>query len=303
MENNLKYSCIHTHSTFCDGKDDIETMCKTAHAKGFESIGFSSHAPIAKKLGFPTGWHLTEERLNEYIDTILDARKRWQGKLAVYLGLEVDFIAGCCGPADADIEALPLDYVIGAVHYVSSPNGELMTVDNFDDDFAKEFRAYFNNDGKTLYSAYYKAYQEMVNAGGCVVLAHFDLVKKNNRRYQFFSPDEDAYQSCVRETVDAIARAETAAGGRPLIVEVNTGGLIRKRTADPYPSQEILRLLNERNIPVTITADAHAADHLGGFYDEARTELLKAQYTELFLLDGVENGKPLWRTDLIHADV
>jgi histidinol phosphatase-like PHP family hydrolase len=29
------YSCLHTHTVFCDGSDDIETFCQTAHAKGF----------------------------------------------------------------------------------------------------------------------------------------------------------------------------------------------------------------------------------------------------------------------------
>ncbi|MDR2181875.1 MAG: histidinol-phosphatase [Treponema sp.] len=296
----MTYSCIHTHSTFCDGKDDIETMCRAAYAKNFESIGFSSHAPAAKKLGFATDWHLKEERLGEYIEAVRAARKRWEGKLAVYLGLEADFVAGRCGPACADVRNLPLDYLIGAVHYVCSPEGSLMAVDNFDDEFEREFKALFNNDGKALYRAYYGACREMLRGGGFDVLAHPDLVKKNNRRFKFFSPDEEDYQACIRETVDAIARAaESAPASRPLIVEVNTGGMIRGRTADAYPSRDILRLLRARNIPVTINADAHAASHLGGFYGEGIKDLLEAGYTEILLLDGVEGGKPRWRRESI----
>ncbi|MDR1390730.1 MAG: histidinol-phosphatase [Treponema sp.] len=289
------YSCLHTHSTFCDGKDDIETMCRSAYEKHFESIGFSSHAPIAKKTGIVTGWHLADERLNEYIDAVLDARERWRGRLSVYLGLEMDYIAGRCGPADADLRELPLDYLIGAVHYVASPRGDLMTVDGFDDDFEREFRAFFDNDGKALYRAYYTAYQEMICGGGFDILAHFDLVKKNNRRFGFFLPGDADYQECVAKTVKTAARQT-----RNFVVEVNTGGMIRGRTGDPYPSSAILRLLKAQNIPLTISADAHAADHLGGCYEDALRIMAGAGYTETMLIDGSKEGKPHWRPQRIN---
>ena len=34
---------LHTHSTFCDGKNTPEEMVRAAIAKGFDAIGFSSH--------------------------------------------------------------------------------------------------------------------------------------------------------------------------------------------------------------------------------------------------------------------
>ena len=35
---------LHTHSTYCDGKNTISEMVDTAVKKGFSSIGFSSHS-------------------------------------------------------------------------------------------------------------------------------------------------------------------------------------------------------------------------------------------------------------------
>ena len=35
---------LHTHSTYCDGKDSIEGMIQSAIAQGFQSVGFSGHS-------------------------------------------------------------------------------------------------------------------------------------------------------------------------------------------------------------------------------------------------------------------
>jgi len=300
-------SCIHTHTDFCDGKADMETMCQAAYSKGFESIGFSSHGPIFKKTGIKTRWHMSDEKLNEYIDTALKIRKRWERKLKVFLGLEVDFIQGICGPADADIQELPLDYIIGAVHYISSPkNGELFTVDGPPEEFLPGLEQ-FNNDGLALCTAYYDAYNGMVNAAGCDILAHLDLVKKNNSRFDFFSPRNPEYAKLLVKTADTIAQARAAemaaekapsvpANKRLPIVEVNTGGIIRSYTADPYPSFAVLRLLKERNIPLTLNADAHAPDHLGGGYETAMAAIQQAGYSAVMVFNGRKDGAAVWQS-------
>jgi histidinol-phosphatase (PHP family) len=276
-------------------------MCQAAYTKGFQSIGFSSHAPLAKKTGIKTTWHLKDERLDEYINTVLEARKRWEGKLKVYLGLEVDFIKGLCGPADNDIQSLPLDYIIGAVHYVAAPkNGELFIVDAPPEEFEPGLEDLFDNDGSSLCNAYFDMYRTLVSAGGYDILAHLDLVKKNNAQFHFFSPKDAGYTKQLADTADLIAAASStaarsAASGRNPVVEVNTGGIIRGRTADPYPSLAMLKLLRERNIPLTINADAHAPDHLGSAYETARETMLEAGYGSMLLFEGRQNGKALWR--------
>ena len=282
-------SCLHTHTNFCDGKTDVEAMCEAAFSKGFVSLGFSSHAPITKKTGLETNWHIKDQNLGEYIDAIEKAKKRWDGKLTVYSGLEVDYIAGYCGPSDADIQALPLDFIIGSVHYLISPkSGEPFNIDEYPDGFSNVLEE-FGHDGRALCEMYYDTYSSMIQGGGCDILGHLDLIKKNNGRYGFFSPGESWYKERLEKTADLIAGS-----GMP-VVEVNTGAMIRGYITEPYPSSDMLVLLKERNVPLVLNADAHDTGFLGGCYNEARQFMRGAGYSAMVLFEGRENGKAVWR--------
>ncbi|MDR0402232.1 MAG: histidinol-phosphatase [Treponema sp.] len=300
-------SCLHTHTTFCDGADDVETMCAAAAARGLAAIGFSSHAPIAKKTGIKTSWHLPDEKLDEYLETVLAAKKRWRGRLEVFLGLEVDYIQGLCGPADGDYQSLPLDYIIGSVHFAAPPERGF-TVDAPEEEFLAGFRDIFQGDGTALYNAYYDAYRGMIEEGGFDIAGHLDLVKKNNGLYRFFSPEDPAYGKRLLETADCLAAASgrparetTGNGAFPVVVEVNTGGMNRGRVSEPYPSRAVLKLLRERNVPLTVTADAHSAEHLGGHYEEARNAMMDAGYSSALRLAEGKDGKALWLEEPLTA--
>ncbi|GHV55403.1 histidinol-phosphatase [Spirochaetia bacterium] len=285
----MNYSCIHTHTLFCDGKDDIETCCRRAWEKGLVSIGFSAHAPITCKTGFKSDWHLRDDRLDAYLEAVRVARARWEGKLPVYLGLEVDYIPGLIGPADADYLSLGLDYLIGSVHYILPPNGaEPFTVDGSREDLDRGIRSGFGGDGEALAASYWDTVEGMIRAGGFDVLGHVDLIRKNNSGHPFFNPAGTATLKRVGEI------AQTAATGG-ITVEVNTGGLNRKKTDDTFPSVPFLRLFRESHVPAIITADAHQAEDLDGHYDEALAALLAAGYTETVLFEGRKGGAAQWK--------
>lgn len=282
------YSCLHTHSTFCDGHDDIETFCSRAYKKGLVSLGFSSHAPIYRKTGFRSDWHLPEERLEEYMDAVRAARRRWEGRIQVFLGLEVDYIPGLMGPGDRDIQNLGLDYIIGSVHYVLPPRGgEPFTVDDTPEILAQGIREGFAGDVSALVETYWDTVEAMILDQGFDILGHGDLIKKNNAQGQWFSPEETGY-------VRRLAGIARILGERAMVVEVNTGGLNRYKIPETYPSLGMLKLLREQQVSVIITADAHRAEHLDGHYEEARETLLRAGYTQTVLFQGRKAGHPVW---------
>ncbi|MDR0452113.1 MAG: histidinol-phosphatase [Treponema sp.] len=288
----MTYTSLHTHTDFCDGKDDVETMCRAAFEKGFASVGFSAHAPVDHAIG-RTIWHLPQERLGEYLDAVRSAKQRWAGKIDVYLGLEVDYIRGRMGPADRAYRELGLDYIIGAVHYVFPPDGgEPSIVDLAAEEFETGLIGRFGGDGEALAAAYWEAEAEMIRLGGFDILGHLDLVKKNNSGDRWFSTAAPPYLEKSAALIPLIA----AAG---CVVEVNTGGMNRGIIGEPYPSPRLLSLLCRAGVPAAVTADAHETAHLGGHYGEARDALLKAGYRRAAVFKGRRAGKPLWESEEI----
>ena len=292
----MQFSSLHTHTLFCDGRDDVETMCRAAFAKGLVSVGFSAHGPVYRKTGIKTDWNLDDDRVGEYLDEVRAARLRWKGKIAVYLGLEVDYIKGMCSAMDRDIRALGLDFIIGSAHFLVPENGARpFTIDGPAEELEAGIRDGFGGDGEALMNAYWDALAEMIALGGFDILGHADLVKKNNRGGRLFSMESESWTRRLRETA-------RAAGESGCVVEINTGQINRRHSAETSPSLSFMRLLRERNVPVVITADAHCADDLDGNYATACRVLEEAGYTSHALFEGREAGIPLWRSEKLNEE-
>jgi histidinol-phosphatase (PHP family) len=244
---------------------------------------------------------MKEERLQEYLDTVRDARRRWEGKLRIYLGLEADFIPGLTGPADREYRKLGLDYLIGSVHFIIPPKGPPFEIDGPWEPIERAIREGFGGDGEALAQAYWDNVAAMIAAGGFDILGHMDLIKKNNRApkpvletapaspplNRIFDPQNPDYLRRGGEIVRAVAKAG-------LVVELNTGGINRGRIDETYPSPAFLRIFRENAVPVLIAADAHRPEDLDGHYDTARETLLAAGYTETVLFEGEGEGRPRW---------
>jgi histidinol-phosphatase (PHP family) len=288
----MRYSCIHTHTHFCDGKGDVESFCLKALEKGFASLGFSAHAPILKKTGIATDWTMKEERLEAYLDEVRAAKRRWEGRLRIYLGLEVDFIPGLMGPADRDYRDMGLDYIIGSVHFVVPPIGAPFTVDGPPEELEQGIREGWGGDLRAAVNAYWDSLEAMLRAGGLVVLGHADLIKKNNPRNRWFSEADEFYR--LRTGAAAALAAQTG-----VTAEINTGGMNRRKLPVPYPSLPFLRLFREKGVPMVINADAHCPEDLDGHYGEAREALLAAGYTGTALFEGRKDGLAQWRLETL----
>jgi len=301
-----QFSSMHTHTTFCDGRDDVETMCRAAYEKKLYAIGFSAHAPISKKIEKKSNWHLKEEQVERYIKEILDAKERWKGKLEVFLGFEADYIKGRCSPLDNDITSLNLDYIIGSVHYLYPPNGsEPFTVDGSAQEFEKGVKEGYNGDAYALMHSYYDAVAEMITAGGFDILGHLDILKKNSQGKNYWTAESEL--SRQKEIANLLASnllagrmlANSQQSATGIVVEVNTGGLNRKKVNEVYPSPAFLRIIRELNLSVIITADAHCAKDINGNYDTALDTLICANFNEHVLFKGKHDNVSIWQKEKI----
>jgi len=276
------FSSMHTHTFFCDGKDDVESMCCAAYENNLFAIGFSAHAPISRQIGHESEWNLKEERVDEYITEVLAARKRWDGKLKVFLGYEADYIKGKRSPLDSDITVLNLDYLIGSVHYLFPENGaDFFTVDGTLQEFEKGLKEGYNGDLNALMNSYYDAQMEMIKKGGFDILGHPDILKKNTKKINY--PNKQNLFENEKERQEEIATAISKTG---IVIEVNTGGINRNKIDEVYPSLTFLKIIKKYNIPVIITADAHCAKDIRGNYDIAINTLICANFKEHVLFNG-----------------
>ncbi|MCL2264949.1 MAG: histidinol-phosphatase [Treponema sp.] len=286
MNKEQNFSSMHTHTIFCDGNNDVETMCRTAHEKNLYAIGFSAHAPVEKQTGIKSEWCMKEEKVNEYVTEVLAAKDRWHGKLKVFLGMEVDFIKGKRSPLDSDITALNLDYIIGSVHYIFPENGAApFTVDDSNEEFERGIKDGFKGEAENLMHCYYDAVLEMIDKGGFDILGHADLIKKNSQNKNLWPKENE-----LRRQREVAA----AASKKDLIIEINTGGINRKKINDVYPSLSFLHIINEYNIPVIITADAHCIEDLDKNYKIAIDTLLLADFKEHVLFNGKNITEQEW---------
>lgn len=118
----MQYFNLHTHSRFCDGKEEPETYVKQAIDLGFHTLGFSSHAPVP----FENTFALKEEQMNDYFSTIMNLKEKFRDQIKLLLALEIDYIPEITRSFDDFRKAGNLDYTIGGVHLVREPGIEAL---------------------------------------------------------------------------------------------------------------------------------------------------------------------------------
>lgn len=263
----------HCHGEFCDGRDSLADMAKTAHHHGFTQLGFSAHAPLP----FPTTWNIRRERVADYTAEVGRLKAEYSGRMEILLGYELDWIKGVSGPG-LGWDQLERDFALASVHFVRAPDGFLFTVDEGEAEFFPKVAEHYQGRSLDVVRDYWQAYQEMVQVDGYQILGHLDLIKKNNRDSRLFDPEAKEHRHGALATVEAIA-------ARGKIVEVNTGGMARGKIHETYPSPWILAKMHTYRIPVTLNSDAHQTANLMAFREEGLAALRQAGYRETYWLE------------------
>jgi histidinol-phosphatase (PHP family) len=270
----------HTHSEFCDGRTSAEAMAEAAFLLGYRVLGFSSHAPLP----FPTKWNMRAERFPAYLAEIARLAGLWADRgLEILAGLEIDWLEGRSWPGLPLFESAGLDYRICAVHYIKPGPGEAFTVDGAAADFDAKIEVEAGGNGRLVYRNYYDQLAKAVLAGNFDIVAHYDLVTRNNRGGRWFDEESKDY-------LDAALMPTSLLGESGAVVEINIGALTRGKMKAPHPSLPILRRLREVGVPITFSADAHEASHLGANLETARELARVAGYRSVAVLT-----KGTWR--------
>lgn len=261
---------FHTHCDYCDGKGSMQDYVDQAKQLGMLSLGFSSHAPVP----FDTKWCMKAEHFDEYTKSI-EALKQAATSIDIYSGLEVDFIPDVTSP---NRFSNLVDFTVGSIHFVDQlPDGSWWEIDGAHALFLDGLRAIFNNNIQSAIVRYFELTREMISTSCPTVVGHIDKIKIQNVGGKFFSESESWYQQEIKKTIDLIASMGA-------IVEVNTRGVYQKKSDTTYPSPWILSYIHKKNIPVTISSDAHHPKDLVSRFSDAALMLRHIGFERLSVL-------------------
>lgn len=234
-----------------------EEFLRQALTQGVEILGFADHYYRNPEDSDPfPEWALKPHLETRYFEVLSELKAK--APIEIRTGLEFDWLDGSA-PWLAPMAQDPrLDYAIGSVHYVgttcfdcSRTLWESLSQEEIDD----------------LVRRYWVAVREMAESGLFDIVGHIDLIKK----FGFYAASD--VTQWVREALDAVKAAD-------MVVELNTSGW-RKDCQECYPSEAILRACYCREIPVTVSADAHRARFACSNFSRAYDLLARVGYTEL----------------------
>ena len=264
-------SNIHTHTTYCDGKNTIEEYILKAIENEFVSIGFSGHSYTY----FDTEYCMTKDRTEKYLQEIQEMKEKYKDLIEVYSGIEADFYSNLNTETD---KKMGLDYRIGSVHYIKDKKEDIYyPIDKSPETFEQSLQKYSDGNIIAFVNAYYDNIIKMIRTQKPTVLGHFDLIKKFNKNGKYFNEKSIWYKWKVNRVLNEISKAGT-------IIEVNTGGIAKGWTDEPYPSLWILEKIFKKNIPITLTSDAHTIENLDFGFLEIIKKLNKIGFQNIKIL-------------------
>ena len=239
---------LHTHTTWCDGKNTPEEMVLAAIERGFDEFGFSGH--LSAPCDFEEVVQMADHQA--YVDDVRRVAKKYADKIRVRCGGEADYIPGLTTPEKSRYAALKLDYLIGSVHYVVAPDGARVPVDHTPELLREGIRLHFGGDVRAYIERYFVQQTEML-AFDFDIVGHPDLVRKFNVKAPYFDEHADWYLAARHRFAEKLAES-----GK--ITEINTGAISRGWLTEPYPAADFRAELKALGVKMIYAADAHAAE-------------------------------------------
>ena len=256
---------LHTHTNFCDGKNAPEEMIEAAINLGFDSLGFSGHSPTVYK----TDWEMHD--LSGYAKKITELKEKYEGKIDLYLGTELDYYAS------AEVFGIKYDYTLGSVHMLPK-NGVQVDFDQSAEATEKHIREEFSGDAMAYARAYYGLVADLPNKMDFDIVGHFDLITKfSEKRPNLIDIDSKAYKSIALEALHAIREKKE-------IFEVNTGAISRGHRTTPYPAPFILDEMKLLKCKLILTSDCHDKNALTCNFNEAKEYIRSHGFDTLYYL-------------------
>jgi len=250
---------LHNHTTLCNhATGSMEEYIKRAIELGIDQFGFSEHAPM----DFDKKYRLDSSQKDYYENEVKRLKEEYKNQINILLGYEVDFMQNV-KMLDEILNA-KVDYLIGSVHFL----------DGWGFDNPEFIGEYKNKDIDKIWQDYFDTVQEMAKTKYFDIVGHIDLIKIFN-----YLPKKDI-KIIALDALKEIKKSN-------MVIEINAAGL-RKPIKEVYPSKDILELVYELNIPITLSSDAHSIEQIGFKYDEVKSYVKSFGFNQIATFENRE---------------
>lgn len=223
---------FHTHTFRCkhaEGPD--EAYVQAALENGFDTLGFSDHAPWAFATDYVSHCRMLPTQWTDYKQSVLALREKYQGQMKIYLGLECEYYPRYLDQLKR-LQDDGLEYMILGNHFL----------------YTEEEYPYVCPECEEDRGVYEYAEQavEAIRTGLYSYIAHPDLYLSHRREMN---------KACM-EAADMICQAAKEAH---IPLEYNLLGLRCELTGHSrgYPNQEFWEYARKWNNDVILGVDAH----------------------------------------------
>lgn len=248
----------HLHCSFSgDSNTPPEVQIERAINLGLPGICFTDHCdmdypdePKSKydfSLDFPA-----------YYQKLTELKEAYQKKIQIHIGVEMGLQPHLVDRIDEIIGQYDFDFVIGSTHTTHHKDPSR--------------KAFF--EGRTEKEAYREYFQSVLENMQAFtnfdVASHLDyVIRYSPNKNRFYSYQK--YAGLIDQILLEIIKKDKA-------LELNTGGF-DCGLGHPNPHEDILSRFRELGgTKITIGADGHIPEEVGGHFDKARDILLKCGY-------------------------
>ena len=246
----MKHSNLHQHTVYSDGVNTIEEVVISAIENNMTSIGISDHSFTFND----SSYCMMETDYEKYLAEIELVKQKYAGKVNVFKGIELDYYS--------KINANLFDYIIASVNYLYG-NGKYYAIDHALDIQLDYLKNCCNGDINVFAKNYYNALINHVKSVKPTFVGHFDVITK----FGLFDNAGEEYRNIALNALNEVLKYCK-------VIEVNTGAVIRRIRANPYPEVFLLQEILKNGGEVILSSDSHDKNNITSYFEKS-IELLK----------------------------
>lgn len=263
---------FHVHTNFCPhGSSDLmEEYVLEAIEQDLKYISFTEHAPLPVNFIDPTPEKdsaIKLEDVRNYISEGNRLKEKYQDKITIFIGFEVDFIEGYQQETEHFLNQYgpELDDAILSVHMLKAPNGSYVCLDYSAEEFERIIRLFGSIE--EVYKVYYQTVKlaiiQDLGKYKPTRIGHLTLIEK----FVALFPSKHSFSNELDELLELIKEKEYQ-------LDLNTAGLYKEYCKRIYPNQSVIEKANQLLIPFVTGSDSHVARTIGRGFELIPEDIL-----------------------------